>query len=102
MEPEKMAPDGGNRRQSVVLVWIIAPLLALGAVWPPLDAAFQGHSLASWTVPLLLSVGFAVLVWLLKAATRPAAAIGLVICIVLVEPRRAGGGMNVAALSALI
>lgn len=102
MEPQKMTPDGRNRQQSVALVWIVTPLLALGAVWPPLDAALRAHSLASWTVPLLLSVGFAVLVLLLKAATRPAAAIGLVICMVLVEPRRAGGGMNVAALSALI
>lgn len=86
----------------MALVWIVAPLLALGAVWPPLHAALRGHFLASWILPLLLSVGFAVLVWMLRAATRPAAAIGLVICMVLSEPRRAGAGMNTAALAALI
>jgi uncharacterized protein (TIGR00297 family) len=102
MEPIKTTPAGRNGQQSKALVWIVTPLLALGAVWPPLHAAFQEHSLMSWMVPLLLSVGFAVLVWLLKAATPPAAAIGLVVCMVLVEPRQAGGGMNVAALAALI
>jgi uncharacterized protein (TIGR00297 family) len=102
MEPQKMTVGGRNERQSRVMVWIITPLLALGAVWPPLDAAFRGHSLAPWALPLLLSVGFAMLVWLLRAATRPAAAIGLVICMVLAEPRQAGGGVNAAALSALI
>lgn len=86
----------------MALVWMVAPLLALGAVWPPLHTALRGLSLASWILPLLLSVGFAALVWLLRAATRPAAVIGLVICMVLAEPRRAGGGMNTAALSALV
>jgi uncharacterized protein (TIGR00297 family) len=102
MEPQKMTMEGPNGQQSAMLVWIVTPPLALGAVWPPLDAAFRGSSLASWTLPLLLSVGFAVLVWLLKAATAPAAMIGLMICMVLAEPRRAGGGMNAAAVSALI
>ena len=102
MEPQKMTLAGRNGWQSRVLVWIITPLLALGAVWPPLNAAFRGHSPASSALPLLLSVGFAVLVWLLRAATRPAAAIGLMICMVLAEPRQAGAGMNAAALTALI
>lgn len=102
MEPQKRTLDGPNRQQSVALVWMVTPLLGLGAVWPPLDAAFRRHSLAPWAIPLLLSVGFAVLVWLLKAATRPAAAIGLVICMVLVEPRQTAGGINAAVLSALI
>lgn len=102
MEPQKVTAGGRSGRQSMVLVWIVAPLLALGAVWPPLHAALRELSLASWILPLLLSVGFAVLVWLLRAATRPAAAIGLVICMVLSEPRRVGDGINTAALAALV
>lgn len=102
MEPQKMTEGGRNGRQSMRLVWVVAPLLALGAVWPPLCAAVRGLSLAPWMVPLLLSVGFALLVWLLKAATRPAAVIGAMICMVLAEPRKAGAGVNVAALSALV
>lgn len=102
MEPQKKAADRRNRQQSAALVWMVAPLLALGAAWPPLESAFRRHSLASWAIPLLLSVGFAVLVLLVRAATGPATAIGLVVCMVLAEPRKAGGGINVAALSALI
>lgn len=102
MEAQKTMTGGLNHRQSMALVWIFTPLLTLGAVWPPLHAALRGRSLASWILPLLVSVGFAALVWLLRAATRPAAAIGLVICMVLSEPRRPGAGMNTAALTALI
>lgn len=102
MEAQKTMTGGLNHRQSMALVWIFTPLLALGAVWPPLHAVLRGLSLASWILPLLVSVGFAALVWLLRAATRPAAAIGLVICMVLSEPRRPGAGMNTAALTALI
>ncbi|MDW5265415.1 MULTISPECIES: DUF92 domain-containing protein [Acidobacteriaceae] len=98
MEPQKATEAGRNRRQSAALVWIVTPLMVLGAAWRPLHE----RSSASWMMPLLLSVGFAVLVWLLKAATRPAAAIGLVICMVLAEPRQAGAEINSAALAALI
>lgn len=102
MEPQKMTATGRNRQQSITLVWVVTPLLALGALWPLFDAAARGLSLSPWLVPLLVSAGFALLVWMLKAATRPAAAIGLVICLVLAEPRRAGAGINAAALAALV
>lgn len=102
MEPQKMTIAGRNERQSMTLVWVIASLLVLGALWPPLEAAVRGLSLAAWTLPLLVSVGFAVSVWLLRAVTRPAAAIGAVICMVLAEPRQPGSGVNLAALSALV
>jgi len=102
MEPQKVTEGGRNRRQSVALVWMVAPLIALGAAWQPLYAAARGLSLAPWTVPLLLSVGFALLVWALEAATWPAAAIGAMICMVLAEPRRTGAGVNGAALSGLV
>jgi uncharacterized protein (TIGR00297 family) len=74
----------------------------LGAAEPPLAAAMRGLSLAPWLVPFLLSVGFALLVWLLKAATLPAATIGFAICMALGEPRHGENGMNTAALSALV
>ena len=102
MEPQKMTETGRERQQSAMLVWAVAPLLALGAVWPPADAAVRGLSLRPWLAPLLVSAGFALLVWVLRAATRPAAAIGLVICMVLAEPRQAGAGVNAAALAALV
>ncbi|GGG84622.1 DUF92 domain-containing protein [Edaphobacter dinghuensis] len=102
MEPQKVTVAGRDRRQSTTLVWVAAPLLALGAAWLPLEAAARGLSLGPWIVPLLVSVGFAVLVWLLRAATAPAAAIGLVICLALAEPRQAGAKINAAALTALV
>lgn len=102
MEPQKVTEAGQNRRQSAVLVWVLSLLLTLGAVWSPLHAVARGLSLGPWMAPLLLSVGFALLVWLLRAATRPAAAIGLLICMVLAEPRQAGTRLNTAALAALV
>jgi uncharacterized protein (TIGR00297 family) len=81
----KTIPPGRDRRQSAVLVWIVTPMLALGAGWVPVHAAMRGASLVPWLAPLLLSAGFAVVVWLLRAATRPAAAIGFLICIALAQ-----------------
>jgi uncharacterized protein (TIGR00297 family) len=81
----KTIPPGRDRRQSAALVWIMTPMLALGAGGLPVHAAMRGASLGPWLTPLLLSAGFAVLVWLLRAATRPAAAIGFLICMALAQ-----------------
>lgn len=83
MEPQKLTTARRNRLQSGALVWIVTPLLGVGAAWAPL----HGLSSGSWMRALLVSGSFAVLVWLLKAATRPAAGIGFLICMVLAEQR---------------
>jgi uncharacterized protein (TIGR00297 family) len=81
MEAQKTIAAGRTRQQSAALVWIVTPLLMVGAAWRPL----HGLSSRAWMTALLISSAFAVAVWLLKAATRPGAAIGLVICMVLAE-----------------
>lgn len=85
MVPQKMTSVQRNGWQSTALVWIVTPLLAVGASYAPLHAAARGSSLAPWMMPLLLSAGFAALVWLLKAASGAAAAIGFLICMVLAQ-----------------
>jgi uncharacterized protein (TIGR00297 family) len=90
VEPQKKAiPAGRDLLQSAALVWIVAPLLVFGAVCPAIRAARLGLSLAPWLAPLLLSAGFAAVVWLLRAATRPAAAIGFLVCMILAQPPQA-------------
>lgn len=79
----KNIPVRRDQMQSVALVWTVTPLLAFGAAFPLIRAAAQGHALTPWIVPLMLSLGFAVLVWLLKAATLPAASIGFLVCMIL-------------------
>jgi uncharacterized protein (TIGR00297 family) len=85
MEPQKAIPARRDGRQSAALVWIVTPLLTVGAAYAPLHAVARGSSLEPWMMPLLLSAGFAALVWLLKAATRPAAAIGFLVCMILAQ-----------------
>jgi uncharacterized protein (TIGR00297 family) len=84
--PQKNIPTRRDQRQSAALVWIVTPLLAFGAAFPLVLAAAHGQPLTPWIVPLMLSLGFAVVVWLLKAATLPAAAIGFLVCMIL-SPR---------------
>lgn len=81
MDAQKMTTAGRNREQGSALVWIVTPLLVAGAAWRPL----HGLSPRAWMTALLISGVFAIAVWLLKAATRPAAGIGFVICMVLAE-----------------
>lgn len=85
MEPQKAIPLRRDGQQSAALVWIVTPLLAIGAAYAPVHAAARGSSLMPWVAPMLLSAGFAVLVWLLKAATWPAAAIGFLVCMILAQ-----------------
>lgn len=87
MGPRKMIPANRNRLQSTALVWTMTPLLVVGAAYPALHATVLYLPLHPWIAPLLLSAAFASLVWLLKAATAPAAAIGFLVCMILSQHR---------------
>lgn len=80
---QKAIPEGRDRLQSRMLVGSVVPLLVMGAAFSPLQAAILGFSLRPFLLPFLLSCGFAVLVWTLRAATLPAAGVGLLICMIL-------------------
>lgn len=81
----KAIPEIRDRAQSKTLTWVVGLLLLAGALAPPLGAARL--SLPLWPLgrPLLLSVGFAALVLVLRAATPAASAIGLLICFILAQ-----------------
>ena len=77
-----------NRRfqtQSRTLLWVSVPLLALAALVPPTAARKLGLPLWSLRAPLLFSAGFALLVWILRAATPAACTIGFLICFALAQ-----------------
>jgi uncharacterized protein (TIGR00297 family) len=101
---QKLIPKKRDGMQSRALVWVMVPLLALGAVYPPIHAAVRGGSLLPWVVPVMLSVGFAVLVWMLRTATTPASGIGLLVCMLLAQPEKLwrSGGSHRMALPALM
>lgn len=101
---QKLIPEKRDGMQSGALVWVMVPLLALGAVYPPIQAAMRGGSLTPWVVPVLLSLGFAVLVWMLRAATMAASGIGLLVCMLLAQPEMLwrSGGSHRMALPALM
>jgi uncharacterized protein (TIGR00297 family) len=73
----KAIPWARDRLQSRVLVGVVVPLLIVGtvAVYRPLAAGSA--------VPLLCSLAFALIVWLLRSATLPAAGVGFLVCAIL-------------------
>jgi uncharacterized protein (TIGR00297 family) len=73
----KAIPQARDRLQSGVLVGVVVPLLVVGAA-----AVYRPLTTAS-TVPLLGSFAFAVVVWLLRSATLPAAGVGFLVCAIL-------------------
>ena len=81
----KTIPKARDRAQSRILVWIVGPLLFAGAVTPPLAALKLGFPLRSLTAPFLLSAGFAILVYALRAATLEASILGFLICVTLAQ-----------------
>lgn len=85
--PGKTIPAQRDRVQSAALVSVVVPLVALGAMYPLMNAARSSSSLAPWMIPFLISFGFAALVWLLRAATLPAAGIGFLVCLALSQLR---------------
>jgi uncharacterized protein (TIGR00297 family) len=81
----KAIPETRDRVQSKMLTWVVGVLLLAGALAVPLGTARLGLPLWPIGRPLLLSVGFAAAVLLLRAATPAASAIGLLICFILAE-----------------
>lgn len=81
----KAIPEGRDRVQARALTWVVGLLLLAGALALPLGTARLGLPLWPLERPLLLSVGFATVVLLLRAATPAASAIGLLICFLLAE-----------------
>lgn len=81
----KAIPEGRDRSQSRALTWVMALLLLAGALAPPLGAARLGLPLWPLGSPLLVSVIFAAVVLMLRAATPAASAIGLLVCFILAE-----------------
>ena len=84
----KSISQARDRLQSRVLVVVVVPLLAVGtaAVYRPLTTAAA--------VPLLSSFAFAVLVWLLRSATLPAAGVGFLVCAILARSPTVWSGFN--------
>lgn len=74
---KKSIPEAKDRLQSRVLVGVVVPLLVVGAT-----AVYRPLTTTS-TVPLLCSLAFALVVWLLRSATLPAAGVGFLVCAIL-------------------
>ncbi len=79
----KPIPEARDRAQARALAWIVGLLLLAGALAPPFAAVRL--SLPLWPIakPLLFSIGFAAIVYALRAATPMAALLGLLICFIL-------------------
>jgi uncharacterized protein (TIGR00297 family) len=77
---------GRDRLQSRVLVGFVVPLLVVG-----LAAAYRPLTIMS-AVPLLCSLAFAIVVWLLRSATVPAAGVGFLICAILARTPTVSAG----------
>jgi uncharacterized protein (TIGR00297 family) len=84
----KAIPEERDRLQSRVLVGVVAPLLivGIGGVYRPLTTASA--------VPLMCSFAFAMVVWLLRSATLPAAGVGFLVCAILARTPTVWTGSN--------
>src|SRR5271168_3009897 len=73
----KAIPEARDGLQSRALVGVVVPLLIVGtaAVYHPLTTASA--------ILLLSSFAFALVVWLLRSATLPAAGVGFLVCAIL-------------------
>jgi uncharacterized protein (TIGR00297 family) len=81
----KAIPKDRDKMQSAILVWVVGILLILIVVTPPIATRKLGLPLWPLTGPLLFSAGFALLVWLLRAATAAASVMGFLICFILAQ-----------------
>jgi uncharacterized protein (TIGR00297 family) len=98
----KAIPRARDRLQSRWLVVVVVPALVLGAVGSCVVAVTLG-SVGSLLFPVVFSVAFAGLVWMLRSATLPAAGVGLLVCLILALAVRGPAGLIARpALSALI
>ena len=91
----KAIPEARDRLQSRVLVRVVVPLLAVGTVvvYRPLTTGSA--------VALLCSFGFAMLVWLLRSATLPAACVGFLVCAILARAPTVWTGFGAVYRSAI-
>lgn len=101
--PTKAIPPARDRLQSRLLVWIAAPILYVLAVLviatPIIDTArFPSFLL----IPILVSPAFALLAWIMKAATPAAAASGGIICFLLSLSITESGSPSRSGLAPLI
>jgi uncharacterized protein (TIGR00297 family) len=78
--PAKALPPSRDRLQSRLLVWIVAPLIALACAWTIyFTYGWEGPPLKA----LALGAVFALAAWFLRAATPAAALSGGMICLIL-------------------
>jgi uncharacterized protein (TIGR00297 family) len=91
-----------DRAQSLLLVWVMTPLLVCGGAvaYRPLIGETPEFALRVVLFPFLFSFGFAALVWAARSATLPAAGIGLLVCLILA--RAPGTSMAFGMVPALI
>jgi uncharacterized protein (TIGR00297 family) len=73
----KAIPETRDQLQSRVLVCVVVPLLIVGTA-----SVYRSVTIVT-ALPLLCSFTFAVLVWLLRSATLPAACVGFLVCAIL-------------------
>jgi uncharacterized protein (TIGR00297 family) len=72
--------------QSAALTWSVCTVLGLFAVTRLLTALHDAGSRRAFAASLLISVGFGVVVWLLRAATKGGVVAGTLICLTLLLP----------------
>jgi uncharacterized protein (TIGR00297 family) len=84
----KAIPEVRDRLQSRVLAGVVGSLLVVGTV-----TVYRPLTTAS-VVPLVCSFAFAVLVWLLRSATLPAAGVGFLVCAILARVPDVGTGFS--------
>ena len=86
--PFKAIPPTRDRLQSRLVVWIVAPLLCFlcaKAISRDLHGRFDDAYRRYLIAELVVSLAFALLAWIVKAATPAAAACGGMICLLLTD-----------------
>ncbi len=77
----KAIPEGRDRWQSALLVWVVGPLLIAGCL-PMVLLSLHPHNAGYWALRAgIVSLTFASAVWALRAATPLAAFFGGAICL---------------------
>ena len=93
----KAIPEGRDRSQSAGLVWLVGSLLtgkAVVAIWHLYAAGAGVSAMPGWFWGSCgFSAGFGLLVWRLRSATGPAAAMGAVICLNILLGQWGGRGV---------
>jgi uncharacterized protein (TIGR00297 family) len=86
--PSKAIPPARDRLQSQLLVWTVMPVLCalcaraiVSELHGPFDDAYRRYLIAE----LVVSLAFALLAWVVKAATPAAAACGGMVCLLLTD-----------------